>query len=178
MNILIVGNISTGKTSIKNALQAKGFISSDDQYHSIDNLRLDCSDGTMAGEFYAWANMLEAVQHPHPSGNSVYEFSGTGKNAWFFRECMKYSQEHHNAKWLVVYCLCDRNEIVRRVGQRDKMIPIPYKGLTPMKSLDFIGDDLKKKFGTGYWADANEMPVRTDTATPEEIADQILERCK
>jgi len=171
MNILLIGNMSTGKTSIAESLIKKGFIG-EKQFYSIDSLRREYSDGTMAGEFYAWANMLEAVQHPHPTGNGIYEFSGTGKNAWFFRECIKYSKENHDVDWIVVYCLADRNVLMGRIKDKTYDVPLPYD-LDPIKGVDYISAELQKKYGSRYW-NAREITVRTDQNSPEEIADEIL----
>ncbi len=176
MNVLIIGNISTGKTRIAEALISKGFALKSN-YHSIDNMRIEYSDGTMAGEFYAWANMLEVIQHPADGANNLYEFSGTGKNAWFVNECMEYAQIEHKANWLVLYCLCEKQELLNRIKDRVYTVPIPYKGLTPQKTLGYMSSELQKIYNKDFWC-APELTVNTTSATAEECADQIINHLK
>lgn len=168
MNLLILGNIASGKTTISKGLVEK----IGGKHTSIDELRRELSDGTYAGEFKAWAEMLERIQHPNPNGE-IFEFSGTGKNAWFVRECIKNSTEKHNAEWLTIYCLCDRSVLLERCDGRTYDIPIPYNFSSIESSLDFMGRDLEKKFGTNYW-NSKETTVRTDESSSEEIVDYII----
>jgi len=173
MNLLIIGNIAAGKTSLSDALINNGFCTKNN-YYSIDDLRKEHSDGTFAGEFLAWANMLEAIQRPSSNQNSIYEFSGTGKNAWFVREAIKYSKENHKANWLVVYCLCDRNELLKRMEGRTYNVPIPYTFDNPSSSITYMSGDLQKKYGTYYW-NAEETTVRTDQKDAEHLAKEVMD---
>ena len=168
MNYLVIGNIASGKTSLAQELVKK----TGADFYSIDGFRKEFSDGTYAGEFHAWYKMLEAIQHPSPNGG-VYEFSGTGKNAWFARSAIQYSKEKHNAEWLTVYCLCDRNELFKRCEGRKYDIPIPYKFDNPSSSIQYMSDELQKRFGSNYW-NSPEFTVRTDQLTPEQAATSVL----
>lgn len=168
MNLLIIGNIASGKTTLSEKIVEK----LGGKHTSIDNLRREFSDGTFAGEFKAWGEMLDRIQHPDPHGE-IFEFSGTGKNAWFTREAIKYSQEKHNAEWLVVYCLCDKAELVNRCEGRTYDVPIPYNFGSPVSSIAFMSEDLRKKHGTGYW-NSQELTIRTDELTTNEAADGVI----
>jgi hypothetical protein len=169
MNYLIIGNIASGKTSLAEAIAAKKHA----EFFSIDDMRSEYSDGTFAGEFKAWHKMLEAIQHPSPNGDGIYEFSGTGKNAWFVREAIKHSQIHHEAKWLAIYCLCDKEELKNRCKNKKYSAPIPYKFDNPAASISYMSEELQKKYGSNYW-NCPETTVRTDQLTPEAAADAVL----
>ena len=173
MNILIIGNIASGKSTLAEEL-SKALSC---EIFSIDDMRKEYSDGTFAGEFMAWSKMLEVIQHPEPSGAGVYEFSGTGKNTWFVREAMKYSQEHHKAKWLTVYCLCDKPTLLKRLENRTYNIPIPYNFGNPEASVAWMSNELQKTYGSDYW-NSPEVTVRTDKLNPKDCAKAILKKIK
>jgi len=171
MNILIVGNLSSGKTSIANKLKEKR---NTFEYVSIDDLRREKSDGTYAGEFFAWSYLLNAVQHPSDDG-TIIEFSGTGKNSWFVRESIRYSMEKYNAKWIVVYCLCEESILIERNKNRKNDVPFPYKFENIISGIKFISSELSKRYSSNYWL-SPEMTIRTDQNTVEECADLILKK--
>lgn len=173
MNLLLIGNISIGKTSIARALIEKGW-ATESSYFSIDSLRTEYSDGTYAGEFKAWAAMLEAIQDPAPEGmNGIYEFSGTGKNAWFVRSAIEYSQKKHGANWVVAYCLCEKSVILSRAKDRVYNIPIPYTFGSTESSVSYMSNELNQRFGSDYW-NSPEITVRTDENNPEQAAEIIM----
>jgi hypothetical protein len=169
MNYLIIGNIAAGKTSLGEVISER----TEAEIFKIDDMRSEYSDGTFAGEFAAWAKFLDAIQHPQPNGAGVYEFSGTGKNAWFVREAIKYSKMEHDADWKTIYCLCDKGVLLQRCEGRVYDVPIPYNFGDPSSSIDYMSVELQKKYGGNYW-NSPEMTVRTDQLTPEECANAVL----
>ena len=174
MNFLIIGNIAAGKSSLADALIEKEFVKKENVF-DIDDLRKECSDGTFAGEFRAWAKMLEMIQYPPPADNAIYEFSGTGKNAWFVREAIKYSKENaSNTNWRVVYCSSDKKELLKRTENRVYDTPMPYVFSDIGRSLDFIGGELSSRYNTNYWG-SPEIVVSTDKNSPKECVDLILQ---
>lgn len=174
MNLLLIGNIASGKSSVAAALIRAGFAKEND-YHSIDDFRTKFSDGTFAGEFYAWAKMLSVIQYPSPNGNGIYEFSGTGKNAWFARECIKFSQNKSKADWRAVYCSLKADVIKQRCVGREYNVPLPYKFGDIADSIKFIGDELSKNHGKHYW-NCPEITISTDQFTPDQLAQQIISK--
>lgn len=173
MNYLIIGNISSGKSSIALELSK----TTNGEIYSIDDMRKEFSDGTFAGEFSAWAKMLEVIQHPSPNKDGYYEFSGTGKNAWFVRACIEYSQKNHKAQWAAVYCSCDKAELLNRSKDRKYNIPIPYKFDGVAGSIAFMSKELQERHGCNYWG-CQEITVRTDRLTPKEAAEFVLAESK
>lgn len=172
-NILIIGNIAAGKTTLADKLIEAGFADRE-EYFAIDDLRREYGDGTYAGEFLTWSHMLRAVEFPHPTKNGIYEFSGTGKNAWFVREAIKLSKENANANWRVVYCSCDSNTLKQRAEGRTYDVPIPYKFDNILQSINYIGNQIADKYNTNYW-NSPEIVVSTDSKSADECANQIIE---
>jgi adenylate kinase family enzyme len=172
MNLLIVGNIASGKSTLAQGLRQKA-PEHFQKYCSIDNFRKSYSDGTFAGEFNAWAVMLKQIQNASQEGDGIFEFSGTGKNAWFVRSTMDYSKQHHNANWRVIYCSCDPKIIQERCVGREYDVPIPYNFNNINSSIDFIGSELAKRANTNYF-NSPELFVRTDQLNPEEAVDYVL----
>jgi hypothetical protein len=123
MNLLIVGNIASGKTSLASALR-KSSPEHFQKYCSIDNFRKSYSDGTFAGEFNAWAVMLREIQKSGSEADGIFEFSGTGKNAWFVRETINVSKLENNANWRILYCSCEPSTIKERCVGRTYDVPI------------------------------------------------------
>lgn len=173
MNILIIGNIASGKSALAQAINQKCSLFSG-HHNSIDGFRKEISDGTLAGEFRAWAEFLEVIQNPNPVKHETFEFSGTGKNTWFVKEAIRYSKEKHNAAWRVVFCSCDSSILKERAKNRQYDIPIPYNfGDDISKSIKFMSDELSKVYNTNFWR-VPEMVVQTDKKSAMVCADEIL----
>jgi shikimate kinase len=171
MNTLIIGNIGSGKTSIGGALAEK----LDSMLIDIDGLRTEYSNGKFSGEFLAWSHFLQAVENAESDQKLVFEFTGTGKNAWFVREAMKLSMSKNKSRWLCVYLQCPREVCIERVSQKTYEIPIPYNFDDIRSSVNFIGGDLLKKHGSSYWG-CPEIIVKSDGITIEESVNKIHER--
>lgn len=176
MNLLIIGNIASGKTSIAEEFIKQEYLNSND-YSSIDEWRRDHSDGTFAGEFLAWSKMLATIQGASKDKNAIYEFSGTGKNAWFVREAIKLSKSQSNANWRIIYCSCDSQVLKERSKTRKYDVPLPYKFSNIESSIAFIGSELAEKYNKNYW-DSPEIVVSTDKNSPQKCVEQILNQIK
>lgn len=177
MNLLIVGNIAAGKTTLAQGLRKK-LPQHFQKYCSIDNFRKSYSDGTFAGEFNAWAVMLRQIQEANKEGiNGIFEFSGTGKNAWFVRSAIHYSKTTYSADWKVVYCSCDQSVLKERAKDRIYDIPIPYNFDNIDSSIDFIGSELRKRVNKNYF-DSPELIVRTDIGDVPEALTYVENKLK
>lgn len=173
-NLLIIGNISTGKTTLGRTLCQTDERFSEDDHHTIDGLRKDYSDGTYAGEFLAWSKMLEYMQDP-TEGNEIFEFSGTGKNAWFVKQIMEQTTKEHGVRWIVIYCLCNQKEILKRDSLRKYDTPMPYKFPDRPETVRRMGMDLKNKFTHHYWQ-MERIVVETDKYPPAICVKEVLKK--
>ena len=171
MNFLIVGNIASGKTTLSKTLGEKTTCV---KTCSIDEYRTKYSDGTFAGEFHAWAMFLREIQNAPNVNNSIFEFSGTGKNAWFVRQAMDYNKEKFGTNWRVIFCSCNPAVISDRAADKVYDIPMPYNFDNIQSSIKFIGQQLSERANSNYF-NAPEIIVRTDNQTPEECIDEVLQ---
>jgi len=174
MNLLIIGNIGSGKTTLSRSLCITNPEYRSDNYHSIDDLRIEFSDGTYAGEFYAWSKMLEYLQGSIDE-NEIFEFSGTGKNTWFVRELIKESSEKFGKEWLIVYCNASREVLYERVKNRKYNIPMPYNFGDPQNTIKYMVDELNTRYHTSYFY-APELLIETDKFPPAICVKQIANK--
>ena len=73
--IVLIGNLSSGKTTIGRELAEQ----LDIEYVTIDDCRRVMSDGTMSGEYRAWLKFISTCEEPH---SAILEFSGGGPHAY------------------------------------------------------------------------------------------------
>lgn len=174
MNILFVGPLAGGKTEIINELIAQDFAKESD-YHSIEKTRRQYSSGSYAGEMFAWAHFLEAVEQPASKVNNLYEFSGTGRNVWNVSETIRNTFEQ-DEKWLVIYVLAEKKVLVERATAKTYDAPCPYELTNINESVDYMNSDLKKTLAKSHsWASVPKIIIRTDLNTKEECVTKVLE---
>lgn len=170
MNVLLVGPLASGKTTIAEKLLERGFANN---YDSVELCRRAHSSGSHAGEMLAWARFLESIEEPE-EGNNVFEFSGTGRFVYSVGEAIR-STFDDKQKWLVVYVLADEEVLLQRALEKTYDAPCPYELNDPRASINFMNQDLKKTLeNSRAWASAPKIVVRTDLKNVDEAVDQII----
>ena len=176
MNIILVGPLASGKTTIANQLIKEDFLK-DQNYFSIEKARRAHSSGTFSGEMFAWANFLESIEKT-PGDVNVYEFSGTGRNVWNVSEAIALTKGN-GQKWLIVYALADESTLGARLQDKVYDAPCPYQFSNPISSIAFMNNDLKKTLNDSKsWAGAPKLIVRTDQKNVDECVNQIMSTIK
>lgn len=173
-NLILVGPLVSGKTTIASKLIEKGFCK-ESNFHSIEKSRREHSSGTYSGEMFAWADFLQKVEEPASNDNNIYEFSGTGRNVWNISQAINLAKEKENSKWLIVYVLADEEVLMDRVQTKVYDAPCPYPMTNPRSSIQFMNQELKKTLDNSReWAGSPKIVVRSDMKSVEEAADQII----
>jgi len=172
MNLLIIGNIASGKTTLSKTICQIADNFSLENCFSIDNLRKEYSDGTYSGEFLAWSKMLEYMQYPTKE-NTIFEFSGTGKNTWFVKQTIEQTFDKYKTQWRVIYCSCDREVLLDRNKNRTYDVPMPYKFGEPADTISFMSKELNNKYKYNFW-DVEAIAVQTDKLPPVVCAKEVL----
>lgn len=174
MNLLIIGSLCSGKTSIAQELIKRGFCK-ESNYHSIEQCRRKHSDGTFSGEMFAWANFLRTIEQPAVNTNNIYEFSGTGRNNWNVGEAMKYAQRKDGQDWFVIITAAPDEELVKRTKGKVYDAPCPYLMTDVPKSVAFMSKEIRELLGVKYaFASVPRIVVRTDNCTVEEATEKVL----
>lgn len=172
LNLLLTGNIGSGKSSICRELLRHG-VTEEFRYYAIDELRRRFSDGSYGGEYYAWSLMFRAAQ---TEMSGLFEFSGAGRNAPIFREVMKESMDRGRL-WCVVNCQCHIDEIGERISEKPCDVPIPYKQwkthADKMESAEHAKMHIDARINTDFWH-CPELTVFTDKYSLEECTQQII----
>lgn len=172
-NLLLTGNIGSGKSSICRELLRLG-VADEFRYYAIDELRRRFSDGSYGGEYYAWSLMFRAGQ---TEMSGLFEFSGAGRNAPIFREVMKDSMDLGRL-WYVVNCQCHIDVIGERLSDKPCDVPIPYKQwkthADKMESAEHAKVHIDARIGIDFWH-CPELTVFTDKHSLEECTQQILD---
>lgn len=171
MNIILIGPLASGKTSIARGLIEREKFSVND-FHSIESMRREHSDGTYAGEMDAWAKFLRKVQDA--DGSTLLEFSGTGRNVWNVSEAMRNTLTN-GQKWLIVYVLADESVLTERALAQTYDAPSPYELNDVRSSIKFMNDDLKRTYeNSRSWASAPKIVVRSDIKSVEAAVEQVI----
>jgi GTPase SAR1 family protein len=172
MNLLLLGNVGSGKSTLSRELLARGF-TEQYRYYAIDDLRYRYSDGTFSGEFFAWSLMFRAAQSER---SGLFEFSGVGKNAPSFRSVMQESMSQGNL-WAVVNCDCHIDVIAERLDEKPSDVPLPQSSWknneAKMKGVESTKISIDAQANTNFW-NCPELTIRTDLNTISECADRIL----
>jgi hypothetical protein len=173
MNILITGNIASGKSSISAALIARGIVEPW-RYYSIDELRRRFSDGTFSGEYYAWSLFFRAAQSEM---GGLFEFSGVGRNAPVVRDIVRDSVEQGN-HWRIISCNAHVDTIARRLSDKSTDLPLPYRIGKSKKALFesalHANQHILDRLETGYWY-CPELVVETDRQQLNESVEVIIQ---
>jgi hypothetical protein len=173
MNILITGNIASGKSRISDELVARQIVEPW-RYYSIDELRRRFSDGTFSGEYYAWSLFFRAAQS---ETGGLFEFSGVGRNAPVIRDIVRDSVENAG-QWRIISCNVHVDTIARRLSDKSTDLPLPYRIGKSKRALFesalHANQHILERLETGYWH-CPELVVETDRQSLDESVDVIIE---
>lgn len=173
MNILITGNIASGKSRISEELIARQIVEPW-RYYSIDELRRRFSDGTFSGEYYAWSLFFRAAQS---ESGGLFEFSGVGRNAPVIRDIVRDSVEN-GGQWRIISCNAHVDTIARRLSDKSTDLPLPYRIGKSKRALFesalHANQHIIERLETGYWY-CPEFVVDTDRQSLNESVEAIIE---
>jgi hypothetical protein len=174
--LLLVGPLCSGKTKLAEKLIELGFLKNKSNFYGIEQSRHLLSDGTMAGEFDAWAGFLRQLQSPPANDNAIYEFSGTGRNVFNVGWAMKDAVlDNSKVEWLVVYCLAGEKTILTRYPSKTYNAPCPYVFDDVKQSLSYMNSDLAKTYGESkHWNHAPKLKFDMNVENYDGIAKEIL----
>lgn len=146
--VLLVGPLCSGKSKLAEKLIEKKFINLKSNYYSIETCRRLHGDGSMSGEYFAWANFLQQIELPPDNDNAIYEFSGTGRQVFNVGWSMRSAQmADPTTSWLVVYCLAPKTVLLERSKTKVYNAPCPFKMDNISSSIDYMNNELKENFG-------------------------------
>lgn len=174
--LMLVGPICAGKTKLAEKLIEKGFVKNKSNFYSIEKCRHDFGDGNMSGEFFAWANFLQQIEHPPTNDNAIYEFSGTGRNVFNVSGAMQFSKKSGDVEWIVAYCLAPERVILERFPTKTYNAPCPYPMDNVQGSLAYMNEELKKTYSNRReWDGAERLKFNMNVEDYGTIADEIIQ---
>jgi hypothetical protein len=175
--VMLVGPVCSGKTKLGETLIENGFLRNKSNFYGIEQSRKIISDGTMAGELDAWAAFLRQIQSPASNDNAIYEFSGTGRHVYSVAWAMNYAKKQDSKnQWLVVYCLAPKDIIAARFPNKVYDAPMPFNMGSPLNSVDFTNEELKKSYeNSKEWDGAPKMKFNMNVENYNAIANEIIE---
>ncbi|MBU2514001.1 AAA family ATPase [bacterium] len=134
--ILLVGNIGAGKTTIAEELK----LTLDLPYYSIDQSRLDRSDGSPSGEMSAWEKFLLHCQAEEPL---IIEYTGVGP----FRHYVNLALRQSKLRIITYIVQLPQKECWNRIKTRIWNIPYPDFGVPMEQVLSNVETDLIETYG-------------------------------
>jgi shikimate kinase len=139
LKILIIGNISSGKSSLAKLLLQN---LSQFNYVAIDDLRTKHGDGSFHREYKAWSEFLK---HCENQEQTILEFSGGGCHKTSIKEAIS-----RFGKSLVIYSWCSVNKCLERSKSRKFDTPYPWS-VGPVDVIDQINQELENDWKSYYW---------------------------
>ena len=121
MNLILIGNIASGKEEITAALCSRDGNNAWRCY-DIDKLRARFSDGTHAGDAYCWSLLLRAAQHEQ---RGVFSLYGDEPYAETFNQTVSASMSKGACQWLGIFLRSNLEAIGSRVSELT-VTPFPY----------------------------------------------------
>lgn len=163
MNILLIGNICSGKTTASKILEKDLKM----KHLCIDDMRKIHCDGTQSGENKAWSEIFKMLEK---EDNLIFEFSGTGRNV---RTVQRYLP-----KGTLVYLL-EADSIVcldRHKKRGETGIPFIYN-IAVEDSIRWMSAQL---FNLTGWDRSRYTihKIKVDKLTPKQVVQKILDLMK
>jgi GTPase SAR1 family protein len=163
-NLLIVGLVNSGKSTIAKALCKKGF----QEHFSIDGFRQKFSNGSYVGEYRAWYRFLRIASNP-PFQKNIFEFSGVGANKEAFMQTMKSSGQ----SWKTIYCIASKETLENRrdiYGKKLSSIKTPY-GKSHLEDITL--EELTNLYESNHFQTPAKL-IETDSKPLSDIIKEVL----
>jgi septin family protein len=168
LNLLLVGLVNSGKTTISNKLCRRGFLG----YFSIDDFRKKYSDGSYVGEYRSWYRFLRIASNA-PFPKNIFEFSGVGINKEAFMKTIKSS----NQTWKTVYCIASEQALKEREGVYDKKLNSVQTPYGKSHFDDITLAEIMNLYESNYYPTPS-MLIETDSGPLKSIVEKILKFTK
>ena len=125
--ILLIGNLSSGKTALAHKLQNHLNFST----YGIDDCRIKISDGSMTGELQAWSKFIEFCESQE---ETILEFSGAGPNVHSVARALELS----GFKIYVIFLDVTPEECLVISEKRKFTAPYPYPIRNPKELILYV----------------------------------------
>lgn len=174
--VMLVGPVCSGKTKLAETLIEKGFLKNKSNFYGIEQSRKLISNGRMSGELDAWGAFLNQIESPASNDNAIYEFSGTGRHVYSVGWSISYSKKQDSKnEWLIVYCLASKDVITARFPNKVYDAPLPFNMGSPLNSVDYTNDELKKSYeNSREWDSSPKLKFNMNVENYNKIADEII----
>lgn len=137
MNLVIIGNIESGKEQLIAALASRKGQDSW-RFYDIDQLRARYSDATYAGDVYCWSLLLRAAQHEI---RGVFSFYGDEPYVDIFDKAAALSIARGGAPWLGIRLRSSIEAIGGRITS-DTTVPFPHAASISNTQKLILAEDL------------------------------------
>ncbi|MHA1847669.1 MAG: hypothetical protein ACTSXU_08490 [Promethearchaeota archaeon] len=166
MKILVIGNISAGKTTLISKLEKITKC----PIFSIDNMRKTCGDGTIAGEYLAYHHFLRKCA----STEDIFlEFSGAGIHKHAVRLALKEAR----MPVLLVLVLTSVETCLKRAKTFNiENTPYSQWGIEIDKVIMKIDKELQHDQETGFWKGIDSLQIIKIKSISETTIKKIIER--
>jgi hypothetical protein len=163
MNLVIIGNIESGKEQLLAALTSR---EGQDAWrcYDIDQLRARYSDATYAGDVYCWSLLLRAAQH---EVRGVFSFYGDEPCAEIFDKTVALSINRGGAPWLGIRLRSNIEAIGGRITS-DTTVPFPHLGNISNTQKLILAEQLESfRFTSKHDVNSPYPMVEVDTSKYE-----------
>ena len=164
-NLLIVGLVNSGKTTISKALCGRGFC----EHFSIDRFREKFSNGSYVGEYRAWYRFLRIAENP-PFQKNIFEFSGVGINKEAFMKTMKAS----NQCWRTVYCISSKETLDSRKDTFEKKLSSIKTPYGESHLTDIVPEKIVDLYESNYYETPSKL-IETDSQPLDCTIKELIE---
>lgn len=155
--VLLTGNIGSGKSTLAALITRQ----SGWGHEAIDCYRQSFSDGSPAGEAFAWSHFLA---HAQSATNGVYECTGAGPYRHLLAQALSLSK----ARIVRVALQAKPATCTQRLSERRWGTPYPFKDLPDTSILGLIGTELES-----IWAGGNYILIPED-ASPSQALNKLI----
>lgn len=156
--VLLTGNIGSGKSTLAALITRQSGWS----HESIDRYRQSFSDGSPAGEAFAWSHFLS---HAQSATNGVYECTGAGPHRHLLTQALSLSK----ARIVRLALQATPATCAQRLNGRQWETPYPFKDLPDASILGQIGDELES-----IWASGNYLLI-PEATSPSQALENLVE---